>query len=333
MFATTASDIANSKGKRDRIINTLLRMAAEEDGGNDNLTAQASSPTAPINALTAEAFEREFHRPDGFRRVAFAMHDVLKNRLDYQAIGRNNILVVDELTTGDVPFYDLDISEFRAVFAAGQGKPEQTKATSRRIQFPTGKLQIVHKVDYEDIAIKRFPIFDRAKERVAISVAIAEDDAIFGAGGVIPLASSVSANTPVNATSLSRPVVAELNKRILNQQLMPVTMLMHPVQYAEIQKFSSNELDQVTFNRVTETGGIGHFLGLRLLLSNRMERNKVFVTTTPDKLGRLPERKAVEVKVFDNVPTTEYFFLAWEQVGFGVYNTNGVAVANIPVTL
>jgi len=322
-----------SPKQRNQFIETLYKVASQTDTSNNNegIDVQGASPSVPTTAMKElEArFDAELARPDGLRRIAFALHPVLKRRLDYHAIGRNNILVVDEITTGDVPFYDVDLPEFGAVFLAGRGEPTRVFSNVKRIQFPTSALAAVQQVAYEEITIRRYPVFDRAKERVAISIAIGEDDAILGTGGVVDTASGL-VNTVVSATSLSRPVIAEIAKRIVNNQLPFATLLMHPVQYAEIWKWSSNELDQVTLNKVVETGMVGSYLGARLLISTRVDRDKVYGLTTADKLGRLPERKAVEVKIFDNVPHLKYDILAWEQIGVGIFNTAGVARADIP---
>lgn len=323
-----------NKSKKEEFINTLMELVSK--GSDDSLDVKASSPTVPTSATVEELNQMlgaELQRPDGLRRIAFAMHPVLKRRLDYQAIGRNNVLLVDELTTGDVPFYDVDLPEVGAVFTAGRGRPITQLAGPERIQFPTASLDIIESVPYDEVQIRRYPVFDRAKERAAIAIAIGEDDAILSANGVVHAASTVGPNTVVVAPNLSRFVIAELGKRIVNQQLPFTTILMHPVQYAEIWKWSANELDQVTLNRVVETGMVGSYFGAKLMVSTRVKKDSVYALTSPDKFGRLPERKAVEVKVFDNVPKMQYDILAWEQVGFGVFNTNGVARADVPSTV
>jgi hypothetical protein len=318
-----------NKLQREEFIERLY--AAFSGGDSDAISVQATSPSVPPNALKEleTMFEQELARPDGLRRIAFAMHPVLKRRLDYQAIGRNNILVVDELTTGDVPFYDVDIPEIGAIFVATQGEPPHQMAGPERIQFPTSNLAIIESVHYDQIQIRRYPLFDRAKERAAIAIAIGEDDAILGETGVMHTATTVGPNSVVVANNLSRFVLAEVGKRIVNQQLVFTTIVMHPIQYAEIWKWSANELDQVHLNRVVETGWMGGYLGAKLLVSTRCKRDSVYGLTSAEKVGHLPERKAVEVKVFDNVPRMRYDILAWEQIGVGIHNTGGVARADL----
>jgi hypothetical protein len=319
--------------------NSLAESLAQQSGlavqasqGTD-LNVTAESATVPTNALASQIIENMIHSPDGLRKLAFAMHPVLKQRLDYHAIGRNNVLIVDEIPTGDVPFYDLDVPEFGAVFLAGRGEPIAVQANVKRIQFPTSALAALQGVPYEDITIRRYPLFDRAKERVAIAIAITEDDAIIGVGGIVETAAAVGPNSIVVAPALTRNVLAEIWKRITRNQLQVGAYVMHPVQYAEILKWSANELDQVTLNRQIETGLIGGYYGVPLLISNRVNEGKVFGLTTPDKFGRLPERKAVEVKIFDNVTKLRYDILGWEQIGLGVYNTAGVAEADVPANV
>ena len=89
-------------------------------------------------------------------------------------------------------------------------------------------------------------------------------------------------------------------------------------------QFSSTEIDQVSLNVIVETGQFGVLHGTRLIVSTKLTDQSVFLLTTPDKLGRIPERKAVEVKVWDNVPQQRYDIVSWEQIGIGIHNTAGV---------
>jgi hypothetical protein len=48
-----------------------------------------------------------------------------------------------------------------------------------------------------------------------------------------------------------------------------------------------------------------------------------------DKLGRIPERKSVEVKVIDWPVDNRYIISGWEMVGFGLHNTGGISAAKL----
>jgi len=62
-----------------------------------------------------------------------------------------------------------------------------------------------------------------------------------------------------------------------------------------------------------------------LLVSPKVNPNQVYVTTTPNKLGRIPLRKEMEIKIWDYVVKAAFVVLAWEQIGFGIHNTYGVS--------
>ena len=314
-----------TKKQKEAVLDAIVRTASTFN--QEGVDVTAASPVA--GAGLAQLVEQELGRPGGMNRVAFAMHPVLKNRLDYLAIGRQNLLVLDEITTGDVTVYDLDIPEYGAVATAGRGEPVQFFSNVTRFAVPTGDLSAVQQVQYGDVVTRRYPLFDRAKERVAIAMAIAEDDAILGAGGVVDVAAGKSVNGTISSSNVNRYLFADLYGKIVQNQLAIKSYLMHPILYAQILKWSANELDQVSLNHVIETGTVGSLLGQQLLLSTRVDKTKIYGLTTPDKLGRLPERKAVEVKVFDDVLKLRFAIMGWEHVGFTVWNTSGVAQAVI----
>lgn len=157
-------------------------------------------------------------------------------------------------------------------------------------------------------------------------MAIAEDDEIFA---VLKAAAALTPNTGsdiIGATApVARSVFADLYGVIASRQLVPSTYLLNPKRYADIQKWDSTDLDQVSLNVLVETGQFGVLFGSRLIVSTRLPVNRIYCTTTPDKLGRIPERKAVEVKIFDNVNEAAYNIVAWEQIGIGIFNPAGVA--------
>jgi len=265
----------------------------------------------------------------GLKRVAFAMSAPLKSRLDYVAIGRK-LLLVDELPVGEIPAYDLDIPEFGAVRIGARGSAPIHEANIKRIEIPTWVLSEDHVIKWEELAIRRYPAFDRAKERVAIAMAIGEDDEVFK---VLATAASLAPNTGADLITSGHPVskaaFADLFGVIAGRQLVPSAYVLAAKRYADIQKWNSTDLDQVSLNVLLETGQYGVLFGTRLIVSTRIDPAVIYCTTTPDKLGRIPERKAVEVKIFDNVRELQYDIVGFEQIGIGVYNIAGVAKCTV----
>ena len=206
--------------------------------------------------------------------------------------------------------YDLDIPEFPSVIIGARGTPPVVETNIQRITIPTFPITVTSAVRYEDIQVRRFPAFDRAKERVAISNAIAEDDQVFS---LLSRAAAVGPNPQLAiAGPIQRADLVRMVGHLLSRQLAPGTYVMHPMRYADVLSWNADQLDQVSLNKVVETGMYGVLHGVRLILSTRMAPTSVYATATPDKLGRIPERKSVEVKVVDWPKDNCYYITSWE---------------------
>ena len=311
--------------QKDQLIENILKLVSKQ--GGSAFAAQsgmprtaASTEVGNVDPKQKEAlFNFLFTGPNGLKRVAYAMQAPLKQLLDYHGLGRR-LLKVDPIPQGEFPIYDKDIPEFASVRVANFGTPPMVETSVKRLQFPTFQL-----ARYEDIQVRRYPIFDRAKERVAISMAIAEDREVFN---ILNVASVVGPNPAVTMAAgpfLSRSVLAEAYGVLAGNQLQPAQVVMSPQRYSDLLKYTSDEVDQVTLNATTETGSIGVFMGLQLLVSTKLpDPNTAYMVTTPDKIGRIPLRKELEVKVFDNAPKTSFNIVGWEVIGFGIHNSFGV---------
>lgn len=315
----------NAKAK-DQLLENIVKLVQKQSGGAMGaMTRKASVEVGNIApGQKEELFNFLFTGPNGLKRVAYAMQGPLKELLDYHGLGRR-LLKVDPIPQGEIPVYDKDISEFASVRVANYGAPPQVETRVKRILFPTMQLARNARVPYEDIQIRRYPIFDRAKERIAISMAIAEDREIFN---LLNVASLVGPNDPVALGTddfLARSCFARAFGVLASNQLQPAQVVMHPLKYSNLLEYTQDEIDQVTLNATTETGSIGVFMGLQLLVSTKLpDPDVVFMTTTPDKLGRIPLRKELEVKVFDNAPKISFNIVGWELIGFGIHNSYGV---------
>lgn len=274
------------------------------------------------------AFEEVYSNPGPqFKRLAFTLQTPIKDRNDYVAVGRK-LLLTDELPVGEIPAYDLDIPEFGAVVVGARSAAPVVSANVQRVIVPTFSIHVTTAVDYEDITIRRYPVFDRAKERTAIASAITEDTQIFS---LLKQASAVSPQgvTPKTTGSFERSDAARMLGKMLSYQLAPGAYTMHPMRYSDILTWGQNDLDQVSLNVIVETGQFGVLHGVRLITSTRMDPRYIYLATTPDKLGRIPERKSIEVKVVDWPKDKCYYITSWEQLGFTVLNTAGLVTLNL----
>lgn len=317
----------NYKNKED-LLENIIKLVQQSSGGKFGAFNKTAAVTEVGNIQQKEeAFNYLLTGPKGLQKLSYAMTGPLKELLDYHGVGRR-LLKVDPIPQGEVPIYDKDIPEFASVSIGALGQPAVVETRAKRILFPTMSLAKNAKVPYEEIQVRRYPVFDRAKERVAISMAIAEDREIFKLLGTAS-DPSICPNSPVVSATINRSALASAYGILANNQLQPAQVVMSPLKYADVLKLNSIDLDQVTLNATTQTGSIGVFFGLQLLVSTKLPNpSKVFVTTTPDKLGRIPVRKELEVKIFDFAPKMAFNVLGWEMIGFGIHNTYGVVAIN-----
>lgn len=308
----------------------------------DTALARKASVNAPLTRESMDAKEQKFNSywnaPGGYQRIAFALSGPLKTRLDYVGVGRK-LLMVDTIPTGDIPVYDMDMPEFGAVKMAARGQAPVFEQGIKRIGIPTFEVTVNEVIKKQELAVRKYPVFDRAKERAAISMAIAEDDMIFD---LVKAAAAKNPNPAVMPTygsssqTISKGDFADMFGDITERQLIAKTYLLGAKTFADILKWNSDDLDPVSLNIQLETGNFGSIFGVRAIASTRLDKQygydgngknqqPVFTLTTPDKLGRLPERKAVEVAIWDNAPELQYDIIPYEIIGMGIYNCAGVS--------
>lgn len=193
-----------------------------------------------------------------------------------------------------------------------------------RIYIPTYSIMMSSTIHKEELAFRRYAIFDRAKERLAISMAIREDDQIFA---LLETALAQSGQTKtITSGDLKRQAISVLSGYLGSNNLGVGAYLTHPMRYwAGIVGWGSDDLDQASINILVETGQLGVLHGTRVMLSNRVLPTRFYAVTTPDKLGRIPERKSVEISVMDQSWLARYIMTGWENLGFGIHNAAGVA--------
>lgn len=287
---------------------------------------RTASPEIPLEEKVA-IFDAYDKGANALKRIALAMQAPLKNKLDYVGVGRK-LLLVDSIPQGDVPLYDLDIPESIGVKVSGRGVAPVVETFVKRIEIPTFQIMERRDITYEEQALRRYSLFQRGKERVAIAMAAAEDTEIFSAIDVAARRPE-NLNQPIAITgAVTKAHLTELWGNIASRQLAPATYLLHPWRYGQILNFGSDDLDQVSLNVIVETGQYGVLFGSRLIASTKLPNKKaIYMLTSPDKLGRMPERQTVQVKIWDKVGDAVYQIVGIEYIGIGIFNINGVALA------
>ncbi len=252
------------------------------------------------------------------------MTEPLRTKLDYIGIGRKLILT-DLLPQGVVPVYDKDFSEVPAVKIAARGNPPTTESWSERVEVNTFEIASLRSIKYAEISIRRFNALDRTKDKAAFELKIAEDDEIFR----LIAAAATTSGQNTGATSITKSALADAFAQVEARRLVVGNILMHPTLFKGIRKWDNTDLDQVNLQALLETGHFASIWGADIYVSDRSSTSIAYIMSRKEQLGRMPIRYDVEIKPFDYPPEREVIFSVYENVGFTIYNTDGVATVTV----
>lgn len=330
--------MALSQSQKDVILNQLAELAASNKPEGLKKSASTLSPNDKeimVQSLLQDPSGR------GLRRVAYAMTEPLRKRLDYLGIGRK-LLETDLLPQGVVAEYDDDFPEVPAVKVAARGVPPTVESWSQRQEVETFDIATTRKIKYSEISIRRFNALDRAKNKAAFELKIAEDDAVFSA---INTAASVTPNGGNVAISgnVTRAALATAFANIEASRLVTGNLLMHPLGFQGIRgTWSNSDLDQVSQQAILETGWAASIWGAKIFISDRLNQlsasqtpggvdgqHTIYALSLPMQLGRIPIRYDVEIKPFDFPPEMAVTFTVYENLGILVYNPLGVSSVSL----
>lgn len=318
--------------QKDMILNKLAELGAIAGGNGVKKTASTLSATEK-DQIVGSLFTDPSGR--GLKRVAYAMTEPLRTKLDYVGIGRK-LIETDLLPQGVVPVYDKDFPEVPAVKVSARGNPPTIESWSDRVEVPTFDISTNRTIKYTEISIRRFNALDRTKNKAAFELKIAEDDVIFSAINTAATTNAVNTNVSGN---LSRAALATAFANVEANRLAVGNILMHPIGFRGIRgTWTQADLDQVNIQGLVETGWMASVWNSKIYVSDRLNQltgpvgagtNTIYVLAMPAQLGRFPIRYDVEVKPFDFPPERVVIFTVYESVGVTVYNTTGVATVTI----
>lgn len=326
-----------SEGQKDLILHKLAELSSEI-APNSGMQKKASLSLADKERMVSSLLNDPTGR--GMRRVAYAMTEPLRKRLDYLGIGRK-LLEVDLLPQGVVPVYDADFAETPAVKVSARGNPPTVESWSDRVEVETFELATVRSLKYAEVSIRRFNALDRVKNKAAFELKIAEDDAIFAAINTAGV-TNVAENTNVSS-NVTRAALASAFQNLEKKRLICANLLMHPFGFRGIRgTWNNTDLDQVNMQALLETGWFASLWGAKIMVSDRLDQfttaqtpggvagtNTIYALTAPAQLGRFPIRYDVEIKPFDYPPERAVLWSVYEQIGILVFNTFGVVPVSI----
>lgn len=301
------------------IITTAMEKGTNPNSNEGSLKKKASLTLTERDQLVQTMLNDPSGR--GLRRIAYAMTEPLRKKLDYVGIGRK-FLMTDLIPQGAAPYYDGDFDEVLGTKLGARGNPPTIESWSTRTEIPTFEIATVRSIKYAEINIRRFDVLNRAKDRAAMELKLAEDTEIFS---VLDTAATASGNDTAISGDITRSALAESFSDIENNRLLVGNILMNPTSFKGIRKFNRDDLDQVNFQSLLETGLLGSIFGTPIYVSTLVSATKIYIMTRKEQFGRIPIRYDVEIKPFDFPPERAIFFSIYENLGVAVYNNDGIA--------
>lgn len=288
----------------------------------DNLNYQQLTPEER-EYLVNEAFASQ----EGRMALASSMANPIRYEMDYYAIGRK-LLVVDPLPQGVDPIYDKDI-RLPAYVVGKRGQAPDTIVEGERFTLPTFDIVVYPQARDSEIKARRYNLVDRIQTRARLDLSAIEDrniiNAVNGASVAINPATIAGANLTKNAILAAMSEVGKWDLR-------PFKLLMNYSEYTDLLRFSviSGELDLVKQYEIIETGLMGRYMGLEILVSKMVTRGLVYLMAEPEYLGVMPIRKDVTVVPADKPEKLRIGYVVSENIGVGIVNAR--ACARISVT-
>ncbi len=285
-----------------------------------------------MSNLTAEQKERVIAKmlttSDGKYKLAASMQNPLRERLDYEGVGRRAI-VVDPLPQGALPYYDKDIN-VPAVVIGEEGTTPETVIKGKRILIPLFELGSNPTIPFTQIKERRFNLIDRAQDKAKQEIQAAEDELIFAALDValtqVNPATGALYNASIAAAGLlDKDALSDAFTEIEKHDLRVARIFMNAKDYGDIRKWGRDQLDPVTQKSLLATGLMAYIWGAEIIVSRVVPIGTIYVCTEKDFLGIMPQRIDLTVLPADDPKNRLIGWSIFEQVGVGIHNPRGIA--------
>jgi hypothetical protein len=284
----------------------------------------------------------------GRQKMAASLGPSLRRRRDYMSIARK-ALMVETLPDGALPIYDKEFdatgqSFVQAYYVGEQGADIVSVVTPIRVTVPTFEIVDNPMIPITQIKERRFDIVARSLNLAKAEIGAAEDGYIFklfdnvaasaaaatvgetGTNGTIPADQDYVYNVDTAVTApITVDVMADAFAMVERHDLSVNYVFFNPKDYADLRKWTQENLDRETERKLLKTGVMGYLWGATLLQSRKVAYGVVYVLADNEFLGVIPERIPLTVMSADRPDLRQIGFSIFEDLGFLVFNPSGVA--------
>src|SRR5277367_3295300 len=280
----------------------------------------------------------------GRQKLAASLGPSLRRRRDYMSIARK-ALMVETLPDGALPIYDKEFdtaamtvgstpgSSFVEAFVVGEEGGDIVRVTKpKRVTVPTFEIVSNPMIPITQIKERRFDLVARSLNLAKAEVGATEDSYVFvlfdSVATSIPVGtgpndSVFNIDQPVNAP-ISVENMADAFASISRHDLSVAYSFFNPRDYADLLKWTQQNIDRETQRKLLKTGVMGYLWGATLLQSRKVGYGSIYILADAEFLGVIPERIPLTVMSADRPDLRQIGFSIFENLGFLVFNPSGV---------
>jgi hypothetical protein len=277
----------------------------------------------------------------GRQKLAASLGPSLRRRRDYLSIARK-ALMVETLPDGALPIYDKEFdatgqSFVQAYYVGEEGADIVSVVKPIRITVPTFEIAEAPMIPITQIKERRFDVVQRSLNLGKAEIGAAEDAKVFSLLDVVA-SSAAGAQTNDYVLNVDQAVSGPLTVDVMadgfasveRHDLQVAYNFFNPRDYADLRKWTQDNIDRETQRKLLKTGVMGYLWGATLLLSRKVTIGTVYILAENEFLGVIPERVPLTVMSADNPLLRQIGFSIFEILGFAIFNPS--AVQRIKIT-
>ena len=174
------------------------------------------------------------------------------------------LVVVESMPEGAISYYDADIEEFYGVKVAEDGTSRFVIAKALRTTVNPFEIWAKVKVPFKELKIRKYRVFDRAKERLKQAMYLKEDLNWLA----LIHAAAVLTNTEVQeGTAITKADYAEAQLMIEQHRLLATSIIINPFAAKQMRNWQRDYIDEVARIELRRTGYIGNLFGMNFYVT------------------------------------------------------------------
>ena len=296
-----------------------LQKALRDARGNPDKIAQI------IGALMSTG--------QGRKIVAASLKNPLKKSVEMESHLRKG-LHHDPLAQGETPEYEKDVQAYAYVVQKQGGLPVRHAEGDDFLIANTFDIVAYKSYKLSDIAKKKFDLPARTKERIKHRIVQTENKTLFALFRSVVADAAYPHVAVASAGGLTPEALSESFSQVVQGdpaegENHAAYVWVNPREMADIRTFGRDIFDFETQRELLQSGIMGNIWGAQVIQNNLVPVGTVFVTCTPELLGRCPERVALSVLPADDLKFARVGFLGYENIGAFIHNPFGISVVSV----